>query len=1350
MTPEASSSRSLAHGDLLSVSADPFTLRAERFRPGMPLASTAPLSCAQEAVWFQNEFGGGRATRVELVALRISGPLTVLMLEEALNEVIARHDSLRMGFLAQDGQPAQQPMAGARVTLPVVHIGAEGNAELASRLAAFREEQAARPRDLAGGDMCGAVLFRVDALHHVLVMAVSALACDRGSATILLGELAACYAGLVSGVRALGRLAPASSYAEYARRQRQRVASAEVASSVEYWKRQLAGSEPAIDLPRDLTGAPETGALQTLAEASLTLPPAVGEKLAAFAQAAGTCARELMVATFQVLLHRWSSQPDIVIGELLDDRGDAANAAVGNYGCALPRRVEISGEESFRSFLTKSAMARSEALAHVLPAEVLVPVLRPAQAMERSPLFMAVAEWREEPEAVESGGARFSLVEIPADRSPYDLHLAVTRSAAGWRVALGYRPDWFAPETAQRLLRSWETLLQGIVADPECRIARLPVVPADDLRRMLVDWNDTALPYSRDLCVQDAFARQVRATPDAVAVVGETERWTYRQLDAAAEQVAAALRARGVGPDSLVGVFLHRTPRLIAGMLGVMKAGGAYVPLDPGYPPDRLQFIMEDTAMTVLVTESELAGQPVPAGVKQVMVDMLPVAGEAPVAERRAQPEHLAYVIYTSGSTGKPKGVCIPHRAVMAFIAWGRQLYSAEELNGVFFSTSACFDVSVFETWVPLCLGGKIIVAPNILEIAGHPAREEVTLMSGVPSAMAEVVRQGAIPANVRTINVAGEPCPQSLVDAVYALGHVRQLYDVYGPTETTVYSVGGPRRAGGRPTIGKPLPNERAYVLDAAQQPVPCGVRGELYIGGEKLARGYLNRPELTAEKFVEVAALPGERLYRTGDAVRWLADGTLEYLGRLDRQVKIRGFRVEPGEVENLLRRHEAVKECAVVPRDDGRGVKFLAAYVVPAGKADVAQLRRHLEERLPDYLVPSSFVLLAALPKAPNGKLDVRALPAPGLSPDRETRRTLPRDAVELQLVRIWEEVLGVKPIGIDDRFTDLGGHSLLALRMVAEVEKRLGRKIPLSILFRAPTVERLAAVIRDEGLVIKRSCVVDIQPEGKRTPIFWLHTLGGGGGAGLFRYEKLARRLDPDQPSFGIIAPSGEQPATFEEMAARYVREIRLVQPDGPYVLGGYCFGGILAYEVARQLRASGAVVSQVLIIDAEPPNVAGLPDRISLPFALHVTRTFFPWLLHSLKQHEKLVSRLRSFLRRGIRSISSMSVQTGGLEPTARLEDFIDMSRYPAEYRAYAAAHWQAMTRYRPGAYDGAVTLLRPHRPTLLRFAPEFQWRRVAPAIRVRFVAGNHEDLLEEPQAAMLGAVIREELDPHRN
>ncbi len=594
----------------------------------------------------------------------------------------------------------------------------------------------------------------------------------------------------------------------------------------------------------------------------------------------------------------------------------------------------------------------------------------------------------------------------------------------------------------------------------------------EDRHRVLVEWNRTASPYPRDACIHELFESQAAAVPNAEALVVGHERLTFGELDQRANRIAHRLRALGAGPESLVGVFLPRGVDLICALIGVLKSGAAYVPLDPKYPADRLAFILEDAKPAAVLTHETLAGT-LP-GLAETSTALVCLDTDEQLAHlptgnppRSAQPENLAYVIYTSGSTGRPKGVCIEHRNAVAFISWCGELYGPSELSGVVTTATVCFDASVLELFTPLCFGGKLIVSENALTVPELPAANEIHLMDTVPSAIRELLRAGTLPTSIETVNLGGEPVPDDLVRALYALPHIKRVYDQYGPTETTVVATCGLRDANEPGTIGRPISNYTAYLLNERLEPVALGEAGELCLGGAGVARGYLNRPELTAEKFIAdpFSATPGARMYRTGDVCRFLPDGRIKYLGRADQQIKIRGFRIELGEIESALSSSPAVDEAVARLWTDPDGGKKLVAYAVsPANGSAPSErdLRNYLKSRLPDYMVPSAVVFLERLPLTPNGKIDPNALPAPPAGrPDVDTPYAAPRTPMERVLAGAWSRVLRIDTVGIDDRFMDLGGDSLRLVKLHQEIVQATTQKLLITDLFRFPTVRTLAA-------------------------------------------------------------------------------------------------------------------------------------------------------------------------------------------------------------------------------------------------------------------------------------------------
>ncbi|HZI03814.1 MAG TPA: amino acid adenylation domain-containing protein, partial [Archangium sp.] len=663
---------------------------------------------------------------------------------------------------------------------------------------------------------------------------------------------------------------------------------------------------------------------------------------------------------------------------------------------------------------------------------------------------------------------KLSPVELASDTAKFDLSLGFMETEQGFSGQLEYNTGLYDASTIQRMLGHLQVLLEGIVAAPESKLWQLPLLGEAERRQLLVDWSEPLPQPVGDTCLHHLVEAQVERTPDAIAVISGTRRLTYLELERRSNQLAHHLRQLGVGPEVKVGLCLERSELLVISVLGVLKAGGTYVPLDPAYPQDRLGYMLEHTRVPVLLTQQR-PSRSLPAhsahvvllDEAQALLHSLPTGRcQVPV-----HPSNLAYVLYTSGSTGRPKGVSLEHRNSVAFLHWALRVFSSQQLSGVLAATSLNFDLSVFELFAPLSRGGAVIVADNALALPTLEARQEVTLINTVPSAMAELLRAQGVPSSVRTVNLAGEPLTAALSRLIHEQPHVEALYNLYGPTEDTTYStyVRVPRELHGEPTIGKPLAGTQGYVLDANMQLVPVGVPGELYLGGAGLARGYLYRPELAAERFVPnpFSTTPGERLYRTGDRVRYLPDGQLEYQGRIDNQVKVRGFRIELGEIETALRGHPGVREAVVVAREDSPGDKRLVAYLVahPSQTPTPAELRSFLKQSLPEYMVPSALMVLDKLPLNPNGKVDRKALPVPERV-ETSQQYVAPRNETEQLLAQLWSEVLKVPRIGVHDNFFELGGHSLLATQALSRIRTTFQVELPLRDLFQAPSIATLA--------------------------------------------------------------------------------------------------------------------------------------------------------------------------------------------------------------------------------------------------------------------------------------------------
>jgi amino acid adenylation domain-containing protein len=1037
------------------------------------------LSLSQQRIWALDQLSPGSPQHNVHAVHRLAGPLDPNLLERCLNEIVWRYDILRARFQVVDGRPVQAVDPSLSVSLPLSDLSGLPAPEKEVEVRRLAKEVAQRPFDLSWGPLIRAGLLRLSEQEHVLLLTAHEIVFDAWSMRALFRELAAIYEAL-AGKEVPPLPTPPIQYSDYAAQQQEWLRGEDASAQLAYWKRQLGGSLPPLDLPADRPRPP----MQTYrgARQSLFLPSHTADALKTLSKQEGVGLFVALLAAFKVLLYRYTGQSDIVVGSSIAGRvRPEIEGAIGPFANTLALRTMLDGDLSFRDLLKRTQEVVSEAHANQdVPFEKLVEELQPERDLSRTPLFAVTFALQASSLDLDLPGLTVSPLNFDPQNAKYDLSLSMVDGEGGLACRMEYSTDLFDATTIARMLGHFTTLLDSIVADPDRPISQLPLLAQEERHQLLVEWNDTQsatpIPWQ---CIHELVERQVEKTPSAMAASFKGQELTYRQLNGMANRLARHLRELGVGPEVPVGVCMERSLHMIAALLGVLKAGGAYVPLDPAYPQDRLAFMLADSQAPVLLTQQALAGQLPEHGAKAVYLDdwwedAAEEENEGNLASG-VRPDNLAYILYTSGSTGRPKGVSIDHKSAIALIEWATQLYTPEELSRVLASTSISFDLSVFELFVTLSCGGRIVLVENALHLPSLAPGEYVTLVNTVPSAIAELLRTDGVPASVRVVNLAGEPLQQTLVQQLYERVPGCRVFNLYGPTEDTTYSTFALMERGSArlPHIGRPISNSQVYLLDRHMQPVPVGVPGELYMGGAGLARGYLKRPDLTAERFVpnpfasteyrvpstELVPHSGERLYKTGDLAAYLPDGNIQFLGRLDHQVKLRGFRIELGEIEAVLRQHSAVRDAVLMVREDVAGDKRLVAYVVAVQAITSADLRGYLREHVPEYMVPSAFVLLENLPLTPNGKLDRRSLPAPELDWGDGREYVAPRSPVEEALVGIWASVLGVERVGVHDNFFELGGHSLLATQALSRVRDVLHVEMPLRRIFETPTVAKL---------------------------------------------------------------------------------------------------------------------------------------------------------------------------------------------------------------------------------------------------------------------------------------------------
>ncbi|HEV7509092.1 MAG TPA: non-ribosomal peptide synthase/polyketide synthase [Thermoanaerobaculia bacterium] len=1029
-----------------------------------------PLSFGQRRLWFLEQLDPGTALYNVPGEVRLAGPLDTAALSTAWNEVLRRHEALRTIFPMRDGEPIQRVEPALRAALPWIDLSGLPAALRDAETERQAVAEAARPFDLARGPLCRGLLLRLGAEEHRLLVTFHHIVSDGWSLALFLDELTALYGGEAA-------LPPLPvQYADYAAWQAEGMAGEVLERQLAYWRGRLVGL-PVLELPAD---RPRPAVRDSRgAVRALSLPAETVEAVEHLARREGVTLFMALLGAFQILLSRLTGEVAVSVGTpVANRRRPEVERLIGLFVNTLVLDARVGDDPTLHELLTRAREAALGAYAHQdLPFERLVEELQPSRGLAQSPLFQVMFVVEESLPARRTAGLVLEPVRRHSGTAKLDLLVAVSpRTDGGWDVLAEYSTVLFEPATIDRLLGHWQILLAGAAAaDPSLRLSALPLLTAAELQQAVAEWNDTAADLPGNLCLHDLVAAQAARTPDAVAVVGEWERITYRELMARAARLSGYLRGLSVGPETRVGLCLERTPDLVAAILGILQAGAAYVPLDPAYPQERLELMLADSGAELLVTEPALAGRFAFFDGPTVLTDLL--AGD-PIpaswaAGMRSTEDNLAYVIYTSGSTGRPKGVGIAHRSAVALVHWALDAFPRADLEGVLAATSVCFDLSIFEFFVPLATGGRVILAPSIVGLPQLTAISEVTLVTAVPSPLAEMVER-PLPAGLRTVNLAGEALKADLVARLYAHPQVERVVNLYGPSEDTTYSTWTvvPRGAA-LVTIGRPLANRRARVLGRRGEALPVGAPGELFLGGAGLARGYLGKPDLTAERFVpDPSASPeqaGSRLYRTGDRARLLPDGQLDFLGRLDHQVKLHGVRMELGEIEAALESHPAVRQAVAALRSDGPGGARLVGYVVPEKPEDAgaekdhlpAELAGFLRSLLPGLMVPTAWMVLPALPLSPNGKVDRRALPAPERSvPAGTSGKVAPRNPAEEKLAAVWRDVLGLEALGVHDDFFALGGHSLLAVRAAFRTSEAFGVEVPVAALFQAPTVAGLA--------------------------------------------------------------------------------------------------------------------------------------------------------------------------------------------------------------------------------------------------------------------------------------------------
>nr|VFJ71635.1 MAG: amino acid adenylation domain-containing protein [Candidatus Kentron sp. FW] len=1356
-----------------------------------------PLSFTQKRLWFLDQLEGPSPTYNIARALKITGLLNIKALEDALNEIIERHEALRTNFMTVDNNPVQNVNSKTGFKVKLIDVTSPNAEEYEQKIQQLAKKEAEKSFDLKEDQLIRVTLLRINSHHHVLLLTIHHIISDGWSIGIFFHELKILYSAFLRG-KPLSLAALPVQYADFSHWQREWLQGAVLEEQIAYWKKQIAGAPALLALPTDKPRP----AVQTFKGSNLNfkLDSDLTKKLKSLAQKTGTTLFILIESTFAVLLSRYSSQNDILIGiPIANRRNLKIENLIGFFANILVMRHDLSEDLKFSKFLAKAKQTALGAYAHQdLPIEKLIDELNLERQLSYSPLFQVMFVWHNTPQ-VNPKLDELTLEFLPRNSTiaRFDLTLSMEEIEKASKEAQNeiqgffeYNTALFNHETIERMLDHFKTILYGIVANPEDKVSELPMLTEKEKHRMLVEWNNTKTDYPKDKCIHELFEEQVERTPDSIAVVFEDQSLTYKELNSKANQLAHYLRKLGVKPETLVGIFVERSLEMTVGLLGILKAGGAYIPLDPEYPKERLEFIIEDTQAPILLTQEKFINTLPQQQTKIICLDKDWGIIEKEDSEYPAftvEPNNLCYVIYTSGSTGRPKGVMNIHKALCNLFFWMQDTYRLTSNDAMLQKIPFSFDVATSEILWPILNGARVVFPKpeghkDISYLISLIKKQKITILNFVPPMLKIFLEDKDVKTStsIRQVNCGGESLPSELQNQFFDSLDA-ELHNQYGPTEAAITTSFWQCRKDSKfqlAPIGVPISNTQLYILDKFLSPVPIGVFGELHIGGMNLARGYHKRPDLTAERFIPnpFSKDPESRLYKTGDLGRWLIDGNIEFLGRVDHQVKVRGFRIELGEIEATLTEHPGIKNAAVLAREEQLGSKQLVAYLVPTTEqgSSVHELRGFLNRKLPDYMIPATFVFLEKLPLNPNGKVDRKALPAPDFHVTREHEFVTPRNETEKAISEIWKEVLGIEKVSIYDNFFEIGGNSLLTVRLVAKIGQQLEKTLPVSKIFEYPTIEKLSRILDKKNEEFSFTPLVKFKTKGKSNPLFFIHY----GNGEVFHFMDLVHELENTEiPLYGLrsygLEPNTTPFDSIEIIAEKYIEAIRTVQPEGPYRIVGHCFGGAVAYEMVQQLKQEGEKIEFLAVINSPAPPQPSPKGDVELFITLFwgIGGVFQKDILHFFckrqsidvgKGYFALTENIQSLTKKERLEIFLKSGQDAGIP----FED-ADIAYLNRSYNVINN-HTLAASKYIPKPYEDRFivfsaeqnnVLLRQkdEQPTLMCFrrSPGYEkksplsenpdslyWEKYCNNLIIHKTPGSHFSMLRKPHVKSLGDKIK--------
>jgi amino acid adenylation domain-containing protein len=1321
------------------------------------------ISPQQKHLWLQQE--DNRQAYCSQIAINIAGNLNPDILKLALQNIIARQEILRTAFHSLPGMniPLQSISTSSKLSLREYDWSGLTSQVQKAKIDTLFQDESLQDFNLEQASILHVALIKLSSNKHTLFISLPAFYADMATLNNLVREIGRSYTACLHGEELSDEV---MQYADICEWLNELLESEDTETARKYWEEQDISSVLTLKLPFENKNVNPSSAIRFEPKSlSLEMNPDTVAKLEILQEKYNTSAETILLACWQVLLWRLSGQSDIVIGTACDGREyEELKEVLGLLTKYLPTHSHLEGNLKFSELLERVSESSRFAKKwqeyfdweHIIAAN---------DKFTSRAFFPFCFDFTEQSESYVAADISFSAYKNYTNTEKFQIKLSSLYGKNNLFLTFDYDSNLFSENSIKIISEQYQTLIASVANGAEAAIIDLNIISESERQRLLIDFNNTKTDYPQDKCIHQLFEEQVERTPNNIAVEFNNEYLTYAQLNAKANQLAHQLQKLGVKPEVLVGICAERSLDMLIGIFGILKAGGAYIPFDPTYPQERLGFMLEDAQIPILLTQQRLVDKFVEYNTNVICLDKdleanATLSIENPVSN--VTTENLAYIIYTSGSTGKPKGTMIPHRGLVNYLSWCTNAYAIAQGYGTPVQSSIGFDATITSLFSPLLVGQRVVLLPE---------KEEIEALSALLQSDKNYSLVKITPAHLEMLNQMLPNCKDVTETRALVIGGEAllgkslkfwrdnapntRIINEYGPTETVVgccvYEVCEQTSLSGAILIGRAIANTQLYLLDENQKLVPIGVPGELYIGGAGVARGYLNRPELTQQRFIPnpFSDEVGSRLYKTGDLARYLPDGNIEYLGRIDHQVKIRGFRIELEEIESELAQHPLVNSVTVIAREDQPGDKRLVGYIVPQEEAPTSsQLRQFLQEKLPEYMIPSAFVMLEVIPLTAHGKVDRQALPQPDTSRVDELKAEFlaPRDGLELKLVNIWENLLNVHPVGVKDSFFELGGHSLLAVRLMAHINQEFGKSLPLATLFQNPTIKKLANILRQESEVSSWSALVEIQKGNSKYPFF---CLPGGGGNVLYLHD-LARYLGQNQTFYGLQAPglNGEsEPLTqVEDMAAYYIQAIQTVQPSGPYFLGGHSFGGIVAYEMAQQLVKSGHEVALVAILDAPAPVASHKPVYVDVDDATRVTETarlIERWVGKNLDISYEILQPLEldeqlEYLKERLIAVDLLPAGTDTKQVRGLVQVF--------------EANMQASINYLSHqVYPNQITLLRASEVstedaallTELRQDPAWGWGQFSTQnVDIHLVPGDHITMMAQPHIQAVAEQLR--------